>query len=198
MSSTVRAVIFDLDGTLVSSSLDFTVMREELGCPPQEDILHFIDSLQGNEKVQAQALVYRHEMADAQSTKILPGVKELLEALALRDIRTAIVTRNSQQATLKKLEQTSIVVEKVLTRECAPPKPDPAALVQLCRDWDIKPQEAVYTGDYIYDLIAADNAKMHSCLYVSGALPDYAHQADFVCRDYKEFLTQLSRYFADI
>jgi len=34
-----KAVIFDLEGTLVSSSLDFTAIREQTACGPGQDLL---------------------------------------------------------------------------------------------------------------------------------------------------------------
>ncbi|MEC7509296.1 MAG: HAD family hydrolase, partial [Pseudomonadota bacterium] len=41
----IRGVIFDLDGTLVESSLNFTQMRADVGCPQNEDILTFVNAL---------------------------------------------------------------------------------------------------------------------------------------------------------
>jgi beta-phosphoglucomutase-like phosphatase (HAD superfamily) len=35
-------VIFDMDGTLVDSPLDFDAMRREIGCPPNRGLLEHI------------------------------------------------------------------------------------------------------------------------------------------------------------
>ena len=43
--NTVNGVIFDLDGTLVSSSLDFSLMRKQIGCPSHIDILSFLNDI---------------------------------------------------------------------------------------------------------------------------------------------------------
>jgi HAD superfamily hydrolase (TIGR01509 family) len=192
----IGAVIFDLDGTLVSSSLNFAAIREELGCGENEDILEFITSLKGSMRANAEAIVLRHEMADARSVSLLPGVRELLLELTKKKIKTAIVTRNSRDATYQKLEQVQLSFDRVLTRECAPAKPNPSALLQLCSEWRLKTDEAIYVGDYLYDLLAAENASMHSCLYVQNETPSYANKAGFVCRDYMRFSDQLNDYLS--
>ncbi len=198
ISKKIKAVIFDLDGTLVSSSLDFAQMRKEVGCPANEDILAYIAALSTCQQGEARAIVHQHEMADAQTVKILPGVLALLEKLSDWNIRTAIVTRNSMAATRRKLELVNLAVDTVLTRECAPAKPQPEALLRLCREWGIEPGQAIYVGDYLYDLLAAENAHMHSCLYIDGALPDYARRADFICDDYERFTHLLERYLIEL
>lgn len=198
LAERIKAIIFDLDGTLVSSSLDFAQMRKDLGCPSGEDILTYIEALSADEQSKARAIVYRHEMADAQSVKLLPGVKELLEMLSGWNMRTAIVTRNSREATRKKLQQVALELDTVLTRECAPAKPHPGALLQLCQEWNISADQAVYVGDYLYDLLAAENAQMHSCLYVQDSVPDYAEKAGFVCQDYSKFFTLFEAYLSGL
>ena len=41
----IRGVIFDLDGTLVDSGLDFDLMRREMGIAPGHALLEAIDAL---------------------------------------------------------------------------------------------------------------------------------------------------------
>ncbi len=142
----------------------------------------------------AESIIHRHEMRDAKHVSVVSGVEAMLSQMTGHGLHTAIVTRNSLVATELKLAQTGIVVERVLTRECAPAKPAPGALLQLCEAWQISTQEALYVGDYLYDLQAADNANMHSCLYAAGTLPEYAGQAGFVCQDYRDFLECLEKY----
>lgn len=35
----IKGVIFDLDGTLVSSELNFSLIKAQVGCPADQDLL---------------------------------------------------------------------------------------------------------------------------------------------------------------
>lgn len=113
----IRAVVFDLDNTLVTSSLDFVSMRQALGCPEQEDLLSFVDKLpDAAQRAHAQHIILQHEMADAQSSTPLPGCHALLAFIKQRSWRCAIVTRNCLAASELKLAHNDIEVEKLITR----------------------------------------------------------------------------------
>ena len=192
-----KAVIFDLDGTLVSSTLDFLAISEEVGCKPGHDILHYTKSLADNERLKAEQIIRNHEMRDAQSAHAIEGVLETLEALKLRNIDTAIITRNSAEATNIKLARTGLMVEHVITREQAPPKPAPDALIQVAARWQHAPRECVYVGDFKYDLEAARNANMHAAWFSNGVnqIPAYAKLAHFRFDHYEEFFNRLDAYW---
>lgn len=157
----VSGVIFDLDGTLVESVLDFSQMRREIGCPAGEDILTFIDNLPDEtSRASAHQIILDHEMADAENAKWLPAGKSMVDAVIKADLPVAIVTRNCKQATALKISNNQIPISTVLTRECAPAKPDPTALLMIAGQWQIAPAHILYVGDYIYDQQAAENAGM--------------------------------------
>lgn len=197
----VKAVLFDLDGTLVHSSLDFPRIREEIACPEGEDLLHFVSTLSADRKKQAEQIIHRHELEDAYSARIIDGAFELLMRLDDSGIRTGIITRNSAEATRIKMHACGLQVEHVITREDAPPKPDPGALLMLSEAWALETECCVYVGDYIYDLQAAKNAGMHACLYhdtknASKASPWFIELADFVCNDFDVFEFGLQEYLS--
>ena len=76
----IQGVIFDLDGTLVSSALNFKWLREQINCPPEEDILAFIDTLTDlSLRHQAHHIIEQHELDDAHSATWLPGAKNLVD-----------------------------------------------------------------------------------------------------------------------
>ena len=191
-----KAIIFDLDGTLVDSSLDFQAIRRDIDCPKGTDILVYLDSLKAAEKREAQIIIERHELEDARAARAMPGAKSLLKQLAMQDVRCGIVTRNSRQATSIKLEYTGLEVEQVLTREDARPKPHPEALIKLSELWNLRPNDCAYVGDYIYDLEAARNAKMVACLYAPDKTPTFAEQADLECRHWDNFLNDLTTHLS--
>ena len=73
-TSEIKGVIFDLDNTLVSSSLDFKTLKLSIGCRTDEDILEFVDKIESTEhRQQADAKILAHEYNDAISSEILTG-----------------------------------------------------------------------------------------------------------------------------
>jgi len=188
----IRGFIFDLDGTLVSSKLNFALIRKQINCPADQDLLTFIANIGCDiEKANALAHVHQHELDDAYDAIMLPGVATLLDTLHQKGIPTAIVTRNFKQAAEIKMRNNQINISTLITRDDAPAKPDPTALIQLAHQWQIPTQELIYVGDYVYDIDAAINANMRSCLYVEGNLPHYAHKADMVVYHFDQLTEKL-------
>lgn len=156
----VQGVIFDLDGTLVTSNLNFSAMKQEIGCPQEQDILAFVADLPTDEMRQAEALIQAHEMRDAaESTWLIHG-KDMVEQVRAAGLPMAIVTRNCQRAARQKITQNAIPISLVITREEAPAKPDPTALLMVSKIWHSPADTLLYVGDYIYDRQAAENAGM--------------------------------------
>lgn len=189
------AVIFDLDGTLVTSKLDFSSIRKAINCKPEEDILSFIETLEEDARTQAKAVIHEYEMEDARNCHLIPGVNEALEWLHQHNIRTGVVTRNSNAATRLKLATTQLDFDDVLTREDAPPKPDPDALLQLSTKWQLDPTDCIYIGDYIYDLLAAKNANMHAGLFTEQTDSRFEEDAHFSFTCFKNFETTIRDYW---
>ncbi|BED91455.1 MULTISPECIES: HAD family hydrolase [unclassified Pseudoalteromonas] len=191
----IQGVIFDLDGTLVSSELDFSLIKAQIGCPCEQDLLDYIAQLPSPYmREEAMNIVHQHELQDAQCATILPGVTEAVNALKVKNIPMAIVTRNFDKAAAIKLQNNPLPIETVLTRSDAPAKPDPSALNAISTLWNISPSNLVYVGDFLYDIQAAHNAKMRACLYAPQATPIYADQADYVLRDFTELVTLVESY----
>ena len=154
-------VIFDLDGTLVTSSLDFTAIREEIGCPRSQDLLEFIaHTPDPSVKKRHSDIVLAHELEDARDSQWLAGARDFIDELIALGTPLAIVTRNCRRATGLKIKNNQIPIHTVLTREDAPAKPKPDALLKIATLWGCKPQQLLYVGDYIYDEQAAHNAGM--------------------------------------
>ncbi|MCC2606662.1 HAD-IA family hydrolase [Planctobacterium marinum] len=178
-----------MDGTLVTSQLDFVAMRKAVGCPAEQDILTYIDDIADDQhRHQAIAQIESMELEDAHQSEIIDGVAEALACLQQQDIRTAVVTRNCRAATDIKLQKAGLRFEQVLTRECAPAKPDPTALLQIAKSWSLTPQQTIYVGDYLHDINAAINAGMRSVLMTLQGPPDWAHDATWQFASYAEFL----------
>jgi len=188
----LKGIIFDLDGTLVDSQLDFDGMRRETGCPPQRGLLEHIDTLTDDKaKENAAAVILRYEMQGAREASWMPGADRLLKRLSACAMPVGIVTRNSRNAselTLTKLGAPPLVL---ITREDAAPKPDPDGLLQLADRWGLTPGELAYVGDFRFDLEAAYRANMTSVLFLQDDNRDYVGQADIAFSHFNELARML-------
>ncbi|WP_166422050.1 HAD family hydrolase [Paraglaciecola sp. 20A4] len=190
--NTMKGFIFDLDGTLVTSNLDFRYLRTLLDCPIDQDILHFIADLPSPEQEHANKIVLDYELKDARNSLWIEGAKQLIYALHQKQFPIAIVTRNSKQATALKLANNHVLFDVILTREDAPPKPDPSALLRIAEHWQIPAPQLAYVGDYLYDIQAAKNAGMLACLYAPNEAPDYAREADWIFNHFTQLKDLIS------
>jgi HAD superfamily hydrolase (TIGR01509 family) len=192
----VRGVIFDLDGTLVTVPLDFEAMRREIGLPPGTPLLEAVEGMGGPEKTAALEVLARHECAAAHSATVNPGVAEFLDWLTARSVPRAILTRNRRDAVTLTLARCGLAFDLVLAREDAPYKPSPEGLWQICARWQLRPDEVLMIGDYLYDLQVGRNAGTRTALVTHGRSLPFAHLADFVFPSFEEMPEALLRLIA--
>ena len=169
--SPIRGVVFDMDGTLVDSALDFDAMRAEMGLPAELPILETIASLGEHEAARCREILHRHEHGGGERAVVMRGAPEFLRALDRLGLRRAVWTRNSRAVALATLRRTGLEFETVLARDDAPAKPDPTALVELARAWELPHGDILVIGDYIFDMEAGRRAGSRTALYTAGAEP---------------------------
>jgi len=174
----IRGVIFDLDGTLVNSGLDFDLMRREMGLPPGHGLLETIETLPEADAQRCREILARHEWEGAERATLMPGVLDFLATLVARGIRRAIFTRNARDVTLATLARLALDFDTVVAREDAPAKPDPAAIWQICADWRLAPTQVALIGDFRYDIEAGNRAGIRTVLYTAGGEALSSHGAD--------------------
>lgn len=192
MLAPIRGIIFDLDGTLVDSGLDFEAIRRDMGIPSRTPILERLaQTPAGPDLERMLQVLHAHELRSAEGAMLFDGAAEFLDWMDQRRIPRAILTRNSRICTDLVLHRLQLNFSCVLTREDAPPKPDPAGLLRICDQWGLAPREVAFCGDYLFDLQAGRQAGMRTILFAPGELPDYADQADLILHDFRTAATQL-------
>jgi len=183
----VRGIVFDLDGTVVDSALDFDAMRREMNLPVGRPVLEALVEMHDDEARRCRAILDRHERAGADRAVPISGVIEFLRLLDECGVRRAVWTRNGRDATLATLRRLNLTFDRVVTREDAPAKPDPSAIWGICDAWQIDCREVVMIGDYRFDLEAARRAGIRGVLFTDGAEPhecDGHELADFHFRSF--------------
>ena len=153
----IRGLIFDLDGTLVDSQLDFDLMRAEMELPPGP-ILESIAALPAERANRCHVILHRHEVAGAERATLLPGVGQLLTKAEERQIPIGIVTRNSREISSLVLQRLKIRHDILITRDDGPIKPDPWAVRHICETWNVPAHQVVMLGDYRFDVLSGRGA----------------------------------------
>lgn len=186
------AIIFDLDGTLTRPVLDFDAIRAEIGVTGT--ILEAMESLSPAEQARAEAIIVRHEWDAARSATLHDGAVEVVAECRRRGYPVAILTRNARATTEHVLAEHGIVVDAVRTREDGIIKPAPDGVHALCNELRADPRASWVVGDYLFDVLAGKRAGARTVLMIGeSAVPEYAHDADFVVRSLRDFLPLLDR-----
>lgn len=187
-------VIFDLDGTVVDSGLDFPLLRREMGLGP-EPILESMALLSPERRLVCQALLDRHEREGAERATLMAGAREWIDFLDQKGIPRALLSRNARATILRTLERVGVTFDLLFGREDAAPKPDPAGVVELCRRFGAPCDRVLVVGDFRYDLEAGRLAGAETALVTRGRRFDFLHLADHVWSDLLEGLAAARPWF---
>lgn len=158
-----------MDGTLTQPRLDFPRIKAEMGIGARP-ILEALAEMTPPQRSAAEAVLLRHEHLAAAGSSLSAGCKELLLWLSDRAVRTALITRNSRASVRTVLDLHGLAVDVIVSREDAPPKPDPAPLRLACRRLSVRESDAWMVGDGQYD-VEAGNAAGIPTVWISHGRP---------------------------
>lgn len=180
MAMKFKGILFDFDGTLIDTSgliiasLQHTIkahccielteaaLRPILGRTMRDTMLALAPE-QPQDKLIA---TYRnHQITNECDMKLFQQVKEILQYLADKKIKMAIVTSRRRETAITVLERFGIdkyfsVV--VGAHQCERHKPDPEPLYKALQVIDVLPQECMMIGDSPADIAGGHNAGMKS------------------------------------
>lgn len=209
----IAAVLFDLDGTLVETNIDFTLMKRRTlelcarhGADPgllaDRDILSIIEDAAGmmprpqaeDFRRQAWEILEEMEMQSLTRARLMDGCGELLQGLQQRDIRTGIVTRNCRRAASILIGMLPVKVDVWLAREDVPrTKPDPLHLHEALKVLGVRPEKSLMVGDHPMDIRAGRGAGCRTVGLLGGRQPGYYDEtgADAVFPDLRSLCDAL-------
>ena len=177
----IKAVIFDLDGTVTQPYFDFDAIREEIGLARDSGpLLESMEKMKSEQRQKAEKILYNHEEKAVIESKLNSGAKETLSKLRAAGIHIGILTRNKRDNAYAIASKHNLQFDAVIGREDGPVKPDAFGVLELCRQFGVKPQETLLVGDYLFDLLCAKAAGACAVLLANHhQADDFAEHADF-------------------
>jgi phosphoglycolate phosphatase-like HAD superfamily hydrolase len=171
-----KGVIFDMDGTLIRSVIDFADMRrriyelatQDLGVSVQEgDILALATRLSETGQAKAKLVFEDVESKALRDMELNPGMLALCQLLDEEQIPRALLTRNVESSVeyMHQNKMGSIPrFQPAISRDSVDregniirPKPFPDAILHICQQWGCDPSQVVMVGDSLQDDVVAAN-----------------------------------------
>ncbi|MCK5303882.1 MAG: HAD family hydrolase, partial [Candidatus Heimdallarchaeota archaeon] len=165
--SSIQLIVFDLDGTLIQSNIDYMGIRDEVRqlledlVPPDEyqiikdtptTILNLVELVktkdtQGGLFEKAWLIVEEAERVGYEEAKIDDDIHSTLSKLQLENFKIAIFTNNSRKLTdygMKKFElnqYTDVVITRDDVEEA---KPNPEGLVKIMNHFNKSTEQTIF------------------------------------------------------
>jgi HAD superfamily hydrolase (TIGR01509 family) len=177
----IKAVIFDLDGTITRPFFNFDAIREEMGLDKNSGpILESMQKMSPRQRKDAEKILHYHEQQAVIESKLNDGAGETLESLCKAKIKIGILTRNKRSNALAIAKKHGLHFDAVIDRDDGPVKPDAFGILRICEKFGIKPEEALMVGDYLFDLQCASSAGAIAVLLTNHEhAHEFAEHADF-------------------
>jgi len=186
----VRAVIFDMDGTLVDSTYDWPTIRRNLGVTGAS-IIDELNRLPEPERSARWAELEAIEARATDSASMHPGAPELLGCLSEKNLATALVTNNNEANTRRLLDRFGLLFDLVLTRDDGLWKPSGAPIAEAARRLGFPPDQCLGVGDSHYDILAARDAGLRAVCMLNDGAAHHDGEADLSFPDIPAFVRYL-------
>jgi HAD superfamily hydrolase (TIGR01509 family) len=191
----VKAVIFDLDGTITKPFFDFDAIRREMGLDKNAGpILEAMEKMTPRQRKLAEKILHRYEQQAVEKSRLNAGARKTLSVLHKAGIKIGVLTRNKRHNVLAVAGKHNLQFDEVVDRDDGPVKPDGFGVLELCRRFGIKPKEALVVGDYLFDLLCAKAAGAVAVLLANHHRADeFAKYADFTIKKIDHVLEIVER-----
>jgi N-acetyl-D-muramate 6-phosphate phosphatase len=183
--SNVRAVLFDLDGTLVDSAPDLAAAADVLrvraglhslpleayrahagaGARGMLRVAFDMDPGHANYERLRQAFFVEYEKCLTERTQVFSGVASLIERLQGFGLAWGVVTNKAERFSLPLTASLSLFgsAGAIVSGDTTPhAKPHPAPLLEAARRMGLAPEQCLYVGDDLRDIQAGQAAGMRT------------------------------------
>jgi len=186
----IKAVIFDLDGTITQPYFDFDAIREEMGLDRDSGpVLESMAKMTSQQRQQAEEILHFHEQKAVTKSRLNVGTRETLSALRGAGIHIGILTRNKTTNAQAIARKHNLKFDAVIGREDGPVKPDAFGVLRICEQFGVKPAETLLVGDYLFDLLCAKAAGAVAVLLTShNQACEFTEHADFCVENISRIL----------
>lgn len=159
----LRGIIFDMDGTLTKPNVDFAAIEREIGAKVGF-IIDYAERSSPEERTRAMEILERYEAQAAMESELNEGVHEMLEYLSQKQLKKALLTRNSRKSVDTVLRKHNLHFEFIVSREDTKPKPAPDPIFLLSKRMEIHTDHLLMIGDYKYDIMCGKAAGTKTAL----------------------------------
>lgn len=196
----LKALLFDLDGTLVDTAPDMVgsvnrLLRKhgkaevdygtasKLVSNGARALLEFGFGTAQSDAVMARLIdefLSDYQLHIADQSKLYPGIQECLELCQEHSLPWGVVTNKPLSLSRALLDGLDLLTDcKILLGGDSLPvkKPDPAPLLHCCMALHLAASECIYVGDHERDIVAGNAAGMDSAVALWGYI-DSSQQPD--------------------
>lgn len=170
-----KAALFDLDGTLLDSipvilksarevfgemelHYDEDAIRKTIGIPLKIQAKDWAGDRWHEFESKYRAAYKRNQYGDFH---LFPGTVDMLKSLKSAGVKTALVTSKSSSGARSALDCTGMdgLFDAIVSADDVKhAKPQPEPILKALTILDVSPNEAIYVGDSIFDIDAAQRA----------------------------------------
>jgi len=186
----IKAVIFDLDGTITKPFFDFDAIRQEMGLAKDSGpVWESMEKMPSAQRQQCEKILDRYEQKAVKHSRLNAGARQTLLALRKAGIRIGILTRNRRENAMAVANKHGLIFDGIVGREQGPVKPNAFGLLTLCRQFGVSPAETLMVGDYLFDLLCARDAGALAVLLANhDKAKEFAPYADFTIENIDQIL----------